>query len=236
MEDDMTDGQGHQGDDAGTGPIRLHHVPQTRSFRVLWLLHEAGIPHKVVRHDLFDRALRGPDYLALSPAGRVPAVEIGALRMVESGAILEYLTETRAPRLGRAPGSTGRAAYLQWLHYAETLGQHIAILTQQHIALRDAAMRSPVVMRIEAVRLARALAPVVRAAGDGWLLPDGFSSADIAVGYALRIAAHFVRLAEVPGAEALLARYAARPAFVAALAAEGPPQLYLRDFYAVPDA
>jgi len=214
-------------------PIRLHHVPQSRSFRVLWFLHEAGLPHEVVRHSFFDRSLRGPDYLALSPAGRVPAVEIGLLHLCESGAILQHLAETRAPGLARLPGDPERPAWLEWIHYAETLGQSLAILTQQHIALREEFMRSPTVMRLEAVRLARALAPVGRT--PGWLLPSGFSAADVAVGYAVHMARYFLRIAEVAGLADYHARMTARPGFAAALAADGPAELYSRNFYEAPD-
>lgn len=56
--------------------LRLHHVSQARSFRILWLLHEIGEAPEVVRRSLFDGSMRRTDYLALSPAGRVPALEI----------------------------------------------------------------------------------------------------------------------------------------------------------------
>ena len=54
--------------------IRLHHCPQTRSMRSLWLLHEIGVDFDVVLHG-FDKSLRDPGYLAVSAAGRVPALE-----------------------------------------------------------------------------------------------------------------------------------------------------------------
>lgn len=142
--------------------IRLHHVPQARSFRILWLLLEMGEQPEVVIHSMLDRSLRSPDYLALSPAGRVPALEIDGRRLFESGAITEYLCETRAPQLGRAPGEVERADWLEWLHFAETIGQHLANLTQQHIVLREDHMRSPTVMRLEAKRLEKTVEVVER--------------------------------------------------------------------------
>lgn len=215
--------------------ITLWHVPQSRSFRVLWFLHEAGLAHRVERVDFFDKSMRGPGFLALSPAGRVPAALIDGQPMVESGAILDYLAETRAPHLGRPPGHPERRAYLEWLHYAETLGQHLANLTQQHLVLREDWMRSPTVMRLEAMRLGKALAVVGRAvAGRDWLLPGGFSAADIAVGYAALLAPRFVRDPD-PALLAWCDRLRARPAHAAALAAEGPAVLYTRDFHEVPD-
>lgn len=217
--------------------IRLHHVPQARSFRALWLLHEMGLEFEVVRRSFFDKSLRAPDYLALSPAGRVPALEIDDRVLFESGAIAEYLCETRAQAgLGRAPGDPERADYLQWLHFAETIGQSLAILTQQHIVLRADSMRSPTVMRLEARRLEKTLEVVERAvAGRDWLLPTGFSAADVQVGYGVLIARRFVPADLLPGVAAYHDRFAARPGFRAALADDGTPEIYTRDFYEAPD-
>ncbi len=214
--------------------ITLYHAPQSRSFRVLWLLEEIGAPYRLETLSVFDGTMRAPEHLARSPAGRVPAVEIEGQRIFESGAIIQYLVETRAPHLAPAPGEAGRADYLQWLHFAETMGAHLANLTQHHIVLREEWMRSPTVMRLEAKRLAICLAAAVAQARDGWLLPE-FSAADIAVGYAVHVAGRFVRLDEVPGARDYLDRLAARPAFQRAQAQDGAAQIYRRDFYPPPE-
>ncbi len=215
---------------------RLHHVPSTRSFRVLWLLNEIGTPPEVIFHSLFDGSMRHPDYLALSPAGRVPALEIDGRVIFESGAILEYLCETRAPALGRAPGDPERVDWLEWLHFAETIGQHLANLTQQHIAIREDAMRSPVVMKLESKRLVKTLEVVDRAVAErDWLLPSGFSAVDIAVGYGAMLGRRFARFEALDGLNAWVDRLQARPAYRAAVAADGKQELYLRDFYEVPN-
>ena len=73
--------------------IRLHHCKGTRSDRTLWLLYEIGVDFDLVVHP-FDKTLRAPDYAALNPAGRVPALEIDGAVMTETGAIAEYLCET----------------------------------------------------------------------------------------------------------------------------------------------
>ena len=104
--------------------IRLHHAPQTRSMRSLWLMHELGVEFEVVEH-AFGKNLRSEAYLALNPAGRVPALEIDGDVMFETGAITEYLCE-RFPEagLGRAPGSAERRDWLVWVHFSETISQH----------------------------------------------------------------------------------------------------------------
>jgi len=215
------------------GPaVTLHHAAQSRSFRVLWMLHESGVAHRLQRHSFAGRALRDPAFLAISPAGRVPALEIDGQVLFESGAILEYLAETRAPELGRPPGDPERGAWLEWLHYGETIAQHLAQLTFQHIVLAPAD-RSLTVMKLETLRLSRVLAGLsARMAGREHLL-SGFTAADVMLGASLLIARRFVPLD--PVLSDWLDRLTARPAFAAAQADDGPAELYLRDFYPLPD-
>lgn len=215
--------------------VILHHAAQSRSFRVLWFLHEAGIPHELRRLSFLDKSLRDPAFLKVSPAGRVPAVEVDGRTMAESGAILQYLAETRAPALGRPPGDPERAPYLEWMHHGETIAQHMAVLTFQHVVLRPET-RSAAYMRLETLRLRRVLEGVAGRLGPhDWLLPGGFSAADVMVGATVEIARRFVRLADLPPLAAWHGRLTARPAFAAARDADGPGELYRQDFYEVPD-
>lgn len=231
-------GQGAAGTGQGAEVITLHHAAQSRSFRVLWFLHEAGLPFRLQRHRFGGKALRAPEFLALSPAGRVPALELGPGGRVlfESGAILQHLAETRAPQLGRKPDDEERAAYLEWLHYGETIAQHLAALTFQHVVL-DTPARSKALMKLEALRLGRVLDGLVPVFADHreWLLQGGFSAADIMVGGSLEIARRFRRLDEWPALAAYHARLVARPGFRAAREDDGEAELYLRDFYEVSD-
>ncbi len=213
--------------------ITLHHVAQSRSFRVLWFCHEAGLPCQVIHHSFFDKSLRSPDFLALSPAGRVPAVQVDGQVMFESGAILDYLAETHAPQFHRAPGTADRIAYLEWLHFAETIAVSLAILTQHHIVLREDHMRSPTVMRLEAKRLEKSLLAAARARRDEGVC-GAFSAADVALGYGLVIGQKFLRYTD-PALTEWLAALTARPAFQVAMAQDGVPQIYTRDFYEAPD-
>ncbi len=217
--------------------ITLHHVAQARSFRILWLLEEMGLEYRLRHWNFFDKSLRSDEFRALSPAARVPALEIDGQVLFESGAIIEYLLETR-PHLGllRPPGDAERAAWLQWLHFAETIGQHLANLTQHHIALREEWMRSPTVMRLEARRLEKVLEVVERSvAGHDWLLPSGFTAVDVAVGYGVVIARRFVPPRLLPALDGYYRRIAARPAYRRALAQDGESMIYTRDFYPPPE-
>ncbi|WP_135503469.1 glutathione S-transferase family protein [Roseovarius aestuariivivens] len=220
--------------------IVLHHVPQSRSMRVLWLLNELGVAHQVVVHP-FDKSLRQPDFLALSPAGRVPALEIEGERMFESGAMMEYLCEQFPERgLGRTPDDMDRMPFLVWLHFAETITQHVAILTQQHIMLREDHMRSPTVMRLEAARLRKCYAAIEERLSPpvenrDHLLTSGFSACDIAVGQAVYMALHYARLDGFPETQKWYARITDRAGFRAALPADNEARLYQQEFYEPPD-
>ncbi|MEM6636134.1 MAG: glutathione S-transferase family protein [Pseudomonadota bacterium] len=212
--------------------ILLYHAHQTRSMRTLWLLHELGAPFEVQRR-AFDKSLRDADYLDKHPAGRVPALEIDGQTLFESGAITEYLCE-RHPEagLGRLAGDPERADWLVWVHFAETVSQHAAALTQQHVVLYKDWMRSPTVMKIEARRLEKCFEAIEhRLDGAGYLLPSGFSAADISVGQAVYMARHFVHLDPFPTLTEWYGQISDRPAFRAALPGADDQLLYLREFY-----
>ena len=215
---------------------RLHHGWQSRSTRTLALLHEMGLDFELVVHS-FRRSLYNDAYRRLSPAGRVPCLEDGDLVLFETGAITEYLVETYPETgLGRPPGHPERWQWLQYLHFAETIGQHLATLTQHHVVLRDPAMRSPAVMRYETMRLGRTMAVLDSAlAGRDYLLASGFSAIDTNIGYSVYGAGFFVDLGAYPNVAAYRDRLMARPAFRKALPPEGAERLYGQDFYELPD-
>ncbi|MTH65138.1 glutathione S-transferase family protein [Paracoccus shanxieyensis] len=215
--------------------LTLWHVPLSRSMRILWLLEEIGCAYDLVQMDMTDGSMRRPPYDAIHPAGRVPALRDGDVMLHESGAMTEWLCETRARHLGRAPGATDRAEWLDWLHYGETLAQHVAALTQSHVFLREEWQRSPTVMKLETARLSRALSLVEqRLAGRDWLMGE-FSGVDCQLGFSVWISARFVRLDDRPALAAYRDRCAARPAFQRALPAPGQAVIYQRDFYELPD-
>lgn len=218
--------------------IRLHHSHETRSMRALWLLNEIGIDFELVVWP-FDKTLRSEEFLRLNPAGRVPALEIDGQAIWESGAITEVLCDRFSPNeMGRAPGHAERADWLIWLHFAETISQHTAALTQQHIALYDDTMRSPIVMKLEAKRLEKTYAAVdgrLRVSGDH-LLESGFSAADIGVAQAVYMGRHFARIEPFEALAAWYDRVTSREAFQKSLPPQGSALLYIKDFYEPWDA
>ena len=215
--------------------ITLSHVPMSRSVRVMWLLEELGLEYDLQTLSLFDGSMRKPPYDTIHPVGRVPALQIDGMVLHESGAMIEYLCETRGPDLWRAPGAEGRGQWLDWLHFAETLGQHLANLTQQHIVLREDWQRSPTVMKLEAARLGRALNLVEAALQHRDWLMGAFSGVDCAVGYSVDLASRFVPFKARPALAAYRDRIAARPAFQRCQPKPGDDVIYRHEFYEVPD-
>ncbi|HIP24535.1 MAG TPA: glutathione S-transferase family protein [Rhodobacteraceae bacterium] len=210
--------------------IRLHHCAQTRSMRVLWMLYELGLDFELVGHS-FDRSLRDPAYLALHPVGRVPALEIDGGVIFESLAALQYLAERHVEK-----GLAGAGMdWLNWLNFAETISQHTAALTQQHIAIYPPEARSGLVCKIEAMRLAKTYQALEgRLEGRAFVLGE-FSAADVGLGQALYMARHFVKFEGFPRVAAYYERLSARVAFKKALPQADEALLYVKDDYEVPD-
>jgi len=102
--------------------IRLHHLNQSRSLRILWLLEEMNVPYKIISYQRDTENRSAPDSLkAIHPLGKSPVIEMDGKVYAESGAITELLIERFAPkRLRPAVDGTDYGSYLQWIHFAES--------------------------------------------------------------------------------------------------------------------
>jgi len=101
--------------------VVVHHLNNSRSQRVLWLLEELGVPYEVKRYERDAKTmLAPPELLAVHPLGKSPVIVDGDVTVAESGAIVEYLIDKYgAGRLIPPPGTPQRRRYTYWLHYAE---------------------------------------------------------------------------------------------------------------------
>ncbi len=183
--------------------LKLRHIPGSRSMRILWLLEEIGSDYEL---EVIEKGTPLMD--ALNPVAHVPSLRDGRVKMHETGAMTEWICETRAPHLWRSPGSEGRAGWLDWLHFGETLAVYVAAVQRQNA--KKTTVQSPLE---EAQRLEHALCLL-----EGWLadsewLLSGFSGADCHVGYSVWIASHVAGLEHHPELEAYLSRCCARDAF-----------------------
>ena len=99
--------------------ITVHHLNNSRSQRVLWLLEELGVPYEITRYQRDKETMLAPASLrAVHPLGKSPVITEGAFTLAESGAIIEYLAE-REGRLVPMLGSPQYQRYRYWMHYAE---------------------------------------------------------------------------------------------------------------------
>ena len=101
--------------------ITVHHLDNSRSQRILWLLEELGVPYEIQRYQRDPATMLAPPALrAVHPLGKSPVITDGAVTVAESGAIIEYLVDRHGQgRLIHAPGTPERLRYTYWLHYAE---------------------------------------------------------------------------------------------------------------------
>ena len=97
----------------------VHHLNNSRSQRILWMLEELGLPYEIRHYERDPQTMLAPASLRqVHPLGKSPVLEDGSLKLVETGAICEYLVE-KTGRLGPAADTESRLRYRQFLHYAE---------------------------------------------------------------------------------------------------------------------
>ncbi len=200
--------------------IVVHHLNDSRSQRVLWLLEELGAPYEI-RHYARDAKTRlaPPELLAVHPLGKSPVIEDGAQKVLESGAIVDYLIRHHGGgRLQPAAGTADFEAYQQWLHYAE--GSAMLPLMLKLYVSRLGEAGAPLAPRISS-ELANHLGFVDRALqGRDWLVGDQLTGADIQMSF-VGEAARELR-ASYPAIDAWVRRLQARPAYQRALQRGGP--------------
>jgi glutathione S-transferase len=200
--------------------IVVHHLNDSRSQRVLWLLEELGLPYEI-QHYARDASTRlaPPALTAVHPLGKSPVLEDAGLKIIESGAIIDYLIRRHGGgRLQPAVGTPDFEAYQQWLHYAEGSAMLPLMLKLYVGRLGDAG--APLAPRINS-ELANHLGYVDRSLqGRDWLVGEDLSGADIQMSF-VGEAARGLR-ASYPAMDAWVKRLQARPAYQRALERGGP--------------
>jgi glutathione S-transferase len=201
-------------------------------------MEEMGLTFDITRYSITDGSLQASEFRTISPAGRVPALEIDGTTLFESGAIAEVLCDTYPETgLGRVAGHPERGAFLEWLHFSETMASLVETLNLSHVFLRPPAKPSVPVLKITTARLkAVTFGMENRLSKDGYLLPSGFSAADTMMGFNLFALPYYMHLDPFPKICAYRDRLAARPEFQKARARDGRQAFYSKDFYPIPDA
>ena len=216
--------------------IIVHHLENSRSQRVLWLLEELGLEYRIKLYKRDPATMLGPDSLKkVHPLGKSPVVQDQGKVIAESGAIMEYLIGRYGEgRLIPPPDTDDRLAYTYWLHYAE--GSLMPMMLLKLVFDRFAHPPMPLVMRpVAAViaigvnakfvtpRLAQHLDFIEAELGKStWFAGEELTGADIQMSFPLEAAAARGAVDDRPNIRAFVERIHARPAYQEALRRGGP--------------
>ena len=207
-----------------TQPLIVHHLDNSRSQRILWLCEELAIEYQIVKHWRHPETLRSPESLAkVHFLGKAPAIEHRGQCIVETDAVIEYICHVCAGgRLSRTAGANDYGPYLQWLAYSEgTLFPGLAV--DMISVLTDCAAQIMPFFGPEIVKNHQYLEDTL--ADREYILPAGFSAADVNLGWTLEFSEARGRLRTLTRCQAYLARLRARPAYRRALERGGPQDL-----------
>lgn len=202
--------------------IIVHHLENSRSQRVLWLLEELGLPYEVRRYER-DRVtmLAPPELRRVHPLGKSPVIEDDGVVVAETGAIAEYLVEKAGGRLGAPAGAEDRLRYRQFLHYAE--GSLMPPLLVKLVLARVPIFGKTAQRKFQPmidVHLDYIEAELGRRS---WFAGTEITAADIMMSFPLEAAASRAGARDGrPHLSAWLDRVKARPAYQVALKAGGP--------------
>ncbi len=217
--------------------ITVHHLENSRSQRVLWLLEELGLPYEVRRYERNRQSMLAPPELKqVHPLGKSPVITDGDITVAETGAIVEYLVDgPGGGRLKPTAGTPAHRRYVYWLHFAEGSAMPPLLMKLVFDRIRKAKVPfliKPVVRGIADKVVADFIQPNLQAqlqymndelAGRDWFAGDGFSAADVMMSFPLEAAAARAGLDDrYPHLTGWLERIHARPAYHRALQAGGP--------------
>jgi glutathione S-transferase len=193
--------------------LTLHHLNDSRSQRILWLLEELSAPYEIKRYQRnATTRLAPPELSAVHPLGKSPVITDGDVAIAESGAIVDYIIR-RYGKGGMMPaiGSAEYEAYNEWLHYAEGSAMLPLMLNLYVGRLKQAG--APLHPRIDS-EIANHLGYADRALQDReFFVGRSLTGADIQMSFVGEMAKVFDRLAPFPSLGAWLSRMHARPAF-----------------------
>jgi glutathione S-transferase len=188
--------------------LTLYHASPSRSSIVLWMLEELGVPYDIKPIKLSAGDNLKPDYLAVNPMGKVPALRHGDTVITEVAAICTYLAdEFPAAKLNVPVGTPRRGLYLKWLFFGPSVFEPAMI--DRAFPRKEGAKASSLGWR----DFDQVLDIVAKGIGNGpWLLGEQFTAADVVIGANIRWGMIFEMVPERPEFTAYAARIAARPA------------------------
>jgi glutathione S-transferase len=219
--------------------IVVHHLNNSRSQRVLWLLEELGVPYEIKKYQRNPKTmLAPPELLQVHPLGKSPVITDDGTTVAESGAIIEYLLSRFSPgtqgRLAPAAGTPEALRFTYWLHFAEGSAMPPLLLKLIFDRIPKSPMPffvKPIAKGISAKVLSLMVEPNLKRQLDfmeaelgrsEWFAGSEFSAADIQMSFPVEAAAAGYGLDGKPNLRGFLQRIHARPAYQKALEQGGP--------------
>jgi len=201
--------------------IVVHHLNDSRSQRILWLLEELALPYEIKRYQRMETRLAPPELKAIHPVGKSPVITVDGKTVYESGAIIDYIIRRHAGgRLQPDPASPAYDEYQMWMHYAEGSAMLPLMLNLYVSRLGDGG--KPLHARIES-EIANHLGYIDRhLKGRSFLMDKEFTGADVQMSFIGEIAETYGKRAAFPNLDAWVKRLHARPAYKQALEKGGP--------------
>jgi glutathione S-transferase len=197
--------------------LTVHHLNNSRSQRILWLLEELELDYALKRYQRDATTnLAPPELLDVHPLGKSPVLTDGDHTIHESGAIIDYLVRRHGSgRLAPAPGTDAHEKYLQWLHYAEGSAMLPLMLKMYTGRLPDggAALQPRITSELD-----NHLGYMNQALeASGWFVGDSLTAADVQLSFVPQVARLLYTLDPFPNLNAFLERIHQRPAYRRAL-------------------
>jgi glutathione S-transferase len=219
--------------------LTVHHLENSRSQRVLWLLEELGLPYDVKRYARDKKtSLAPPELLAVHPLGKSPVITDGRTTVAETGAIVEYLIDQAGGKLRPEPGTADHRRFTYWLHFAEGSAMPPLVMALVFMKVKSAPMpffARPIAKAIADKVLSGFVMPNIARQLDfmeselaqrEWFAGRSFSAADVMMSFPLEAAAARAGLGDShPKLAAFLERIHGRPAYQRALERGGPFRL-----------
>jgi glutathione S-transferase len=206
--------------------LTVHHLNNSRSQRILWLLEELGTPYEIVKYQRMEPIpLAPPELKRVHPLGKSPVITDGGKTIAESGAIVDYILETYGKgRMRPRPGTDDYWKYVEWMHFAEGSAMLPLLLALYAGWLGDAA--AVLRPRIDSEIENHFSYMEARLAGRDFFVGNDLTGADIQLLFVLEAAGQ--RLAPYPALCAYRDRMHGRPAYRRAIERGGPYQLMSR--------
>ena len=197
--------------------LTVHHLNNSRSQRILWLLEELGLDYEIKCYQRnAETNLAPPELTRVHPLGKSPVITDGDRTIAESGAIVDYLVRRHGNgRLAPRPGTELHEQYLQWLHYAEGSAMLPVMLKLYTARLPDggAALQPRITSELD-----NHLGYMNKALdGVDWFVGNELSGADVALSFVVQVARMLYTLDPFPDLAGFLERIHARPAYQRAI-------------------